>query len=113
MRTVSSKSFGLGIALVLAAIMVFAATAQAQTPAEDQYGSPTDTSAVAGGAEGSAAASGNSAGASASGSSGAEEDVTGGVLPSTGGAPIYLGLAGMILVGTSATLWLRLRAESR
>lgn len=126
MRTVNVKFSGLSLALVLAAMLVFAATAQAQTPAEDQYGSPTDPSGAggtasagddpAGGDPGDPAGS-DSAGASAEsssaeGSSGGDvtEDV---VLPTTGGAPLYLALAGVILVGTSATLWLRLRTESR
>jgi LPXTG-motif cell wall-anchored protein len=103
---------GMGVMLMLAALAaIFLATAaHAQTPAEDQYGSPT------GDPPGESAPGGDdpaSTEASVKASSGEEGDVLGGVLPATGGAPIYLALAGAILLGTGATLWLRFRHEQR
>lgn len=107
MRTINLRFSGLSLALaVLATMLVFAASAQAQTPTEDQYGSPTDPSASA------SAPAGDPAGASSVESSSGGDVTSDVVLPSTGGAPIYLALAGAILMGTSATLWLRLRTGS-
>ncbi len=142
MDGVKTRFPGIGVALMIfaAAMLVFATAAQAQTPAEDQYGSPTDSSTTGGTSDDPSAtgvasdgtdATANSGGtatatdpgdtgsgssvassASAEGFSEGAGGVSGGVLPSTGGAPIYLLLAGMILVGTGATLWMRFRAES-
>ena len=120
MQRVNIRFAGTGLALVLVAIamLVFAQAAQAQTPAEDQYGSPTDPSVTGpsgeSGAGGDGAADpGDPASVSVGDPSGGEEEVSGGVLPASGGAPMYLGLACLILAGTGATLWLRYSAEIR
>jgi LPXTG-motif cell wall-anchored protein len=108
--------------LIVATLLAFASAAQAQTPAEDQYGSPTGSS-MTGSAQGSATVMSDggdpgpggsvASSVSAGESSEAVGGISGGALPSTGGAPIYLALAGAILLGTGATLWLRFRAESQ
>lgn len=109
MQTVNAKFFSAGfvLALISALVLTFAGASQAQTPADDQYGSPTGSSA-AGSPEGSApGVEGDESG----NATGGTEGISGDVLPSTGGAPIYLVLAGTILLATGTTLWLRFRAE--
>jgi len=114
MYTVKIRLPGAMVSLMLVAVMVlaFAAAAAAQTPADDQYGSPTDPAATA---EGGAAE--GTGGGVASDISGGEDtskagEASGGVLPSTGGAPVSLLLAGTILVGSAVTLRLGHRAGS-
>lgn len=122
MQRVNDRFLGMGLALVFvaAAMLVFVAAAQAQTPAEDQYGSPTDLTGVGDptgdpgdGSGGAGSADPGDPASARTGDPSGEEGVSGGVLPSTGGAPIYLGLAGLILAGAGATLWMRFRAASR
>lgn len=122
MDRVKTRFPGIRTALMLVALamLVFASAAQAQTPAEDQYGSPTGSSMADGAENGEDSATaadpgsdiGAASGASAGGSPEEAGDTSGGVLPSTGGAPIYLLLVGTILLGTGATLWMGFRGES-
>lgn len=110
MYTVKIRLPGAMVALMLVAVMVlgFAAVAAAQTPADDQYGSPTGQTATDDGGSGGGVLSDPSSGGSTSKAAVASS----GVLPSTGGAPIALLLSGAILFGAGVAIQLRHRAGS-
>jgi hypothetical protein len=116
MYTVKIRPPGAVVSLMLVAVMVlaFAAAATAQTPADDQYGSPTDPAVTAGGGVAADTGSGGDVASGTTGGGGTSKagEASGGVLPSTGGAPISLLLAGTILVGGAVTLRLGHRAGS-
>ena len=98
------------LALVIALIVTlsWSAAAHAQTPADDEYGSPLSSAGSQGVDDASAGTSGSGAdpegygaGEDVAGSGGSGEDPAVGVLPDTGGASLLLGSAiALMLVGT-------------
>jgi hypothetical protein len=116
MYTVKTRLPGVMVSLMLVAVMVlaFAAVAAAQTPADDQYGSPTGQTVTDDGGGGVAGGSGGGVVSDPSDGDPTSKagEAAGGVLPSTGGAPISLLLAGAALFGTGVAIQLRHRAGS-
>lgn len=105
------------LALMLVSMLVWSTVAAAQTPADVQYGSPTDTSTGDPSATGNSStigdpsATGNS---SAAGGSSASGDVQSSEsLPSTGGPPLLVLLvaSGSLALGAFGLLALRRSSE--